>query len=263
MTISPRAPANESLQLLGGAVEVLTGGSGPTLIVLHDDIGSPGWLPFHARLAERFTVRIPTLPGWGRSDRPLWARDVRDIAIITHQLLGEMGAGTAAVVGLGFGGWVAAEIATMCETQFSRMVLVAPPGLRPNRGEYLDQFMVGAVEYVRAGFHEQARFDALFGAEPDIDQLEAWEINREMTTRVGWSPYMYNRSLAALLGGVTTPALLVWGEDDRIVPFEVIDQYARALPRARIETLEGAGHYVDIEQPEALAKLVSSFLATA
>src|SRR5262249_39088298 len=93
--------------------------------------------------------------------------------------------------------------------------------------------------------------------------LEQWDLNREMTFRIAWKPYMYNPTLPYLLGGVATPALIVWGRDDRIVPLECGERYAKTLPHARLEIVDGAGHFVDMEQPDEFARLVTSFIPKA
>ena len=61
---------------------------------------------------------------------------------------------------------------------------------------------------------------------------------------------------------VATPALVVWGRDDRIVPLECGERYAKALASAKLAIVEGAGHLVDLEKPAELARLVVDF-ATA
>jgi pimeloyl-ACP methyl ester carboxylesterase len=82
-----------------------------------------------------------------------------------------------------------------------------------------------------------------------------------MSFRIAWKPYMYNPSLPHLLGGIATPSLVVWGRDDRIVPLECGERYAKALPRARLEVIEGAGHFVEMEKPTELAQLVTGFVS--
>jgi pimeloyl-ACP methyl ester carboxylesterase len=74
---------------------------------------------------------------------------------------------------------------------------------------------------------------------------------------------MYNPTLPPLLGGVATPTLVVWGREDQIVPVACADQYARALPTSRVAVLEHAGHFLDMEQPDTLAKLIVQFAAEA
>src|SRR3954464_13559697 len=112
---------------------------------------------------------------------------------------------------------------------------------------------------MKAGFHDEAAFRAGYG-DVSTDQLEAWDIAREMSFRTAWKPYMYSQTLPHLLGGVRAPALVVWGDDDRIVPRSAGEVYAAALPGARRETITGAGHCVALEQPDALARLVVGFI---
>ena len=81
-----------------------------------------------------------------------------------------------------------------------------------------------------------------------------------MSFRIAWKPYMYSPTLPHLLGGVRAPALVVWGRSDSVVPLECGEQYAKALPQARLAVVEGAGHFVEMEQPDAVAKLVDRFL---
>ena len=76
----------------------------------------------------------------------------------------------------------------------------------------------------------EAAFAAVYG-DVTTDQLEAWDIAREMSFRTAWKPYMYSQTLPHLLGGVRTPALIIWGDDDQIVPISAGQAYARALPR--------------------------------
>jgi pimeloyl-ACP methyl ester carboxylesterase len=163
------------------------------------------------------------------------------------------------LVGLGFGGWVAAEMASLAPRQFKRLVLVGAMGILPENGEILDQALVSYIDYVRKGFHDQGRYAAIYTEEPSVEQLEQWDVNREMTFRIAWKPYMYNRALNHLLPEVETPALVVWGRHDQIVPLECGEKYAQILPNARLEVIEGAGHFVDLERPDELAKLVSGF----
>lgn len=258
---------SETVTVTGPALHVARAGTGAPLVVLHHDIGSPARLPFYDALARRFTVLVPSHPGYDGSERPDWMRSVRDVAVVYQGMLGERGVtrepGSVSLVGLGFGGWIAAEMATMAPRAFRRLVLVGAMGIKPERGEIADQALLSYIDYVRRGFADQGVFDRLFGAEPPTATLEQWDLNREMTFRIAWKPYMYNPTLPHLLGGVATPALVVWGRDDRIVPLECGERYTKALPRARLEIVEGAGHFVAMEKPEELARLVTRFVTEA
>jgi pimeloyl-ACP methyl ester carboxylesterase len=262
MTAASQTWTEEFVEVAGGRVFLRRAGTGAPLLVLHHDFGDEGEMPFFDRLAERHSVFIPTHPGFGRSDRPDWMRSVRDIAAIYQWLLAELRVERAGLVGLGFGGWIAAEMATLAPRDFGGLVLVDAMGVKPPAGEILDQALLNHVAYIRAGLHNQATFEAVFGAEPPTEQLESWEINRETIFRVAWKPYMFNPALPHLLGGVRAPALVVWGRDDRVVPLSAGEAYTAALPNARLEVIEDCGHLVDLEQPDKLAELVSRFVGT-
>jgi pimeloyl-ACP methyl ester carboxylesterase len=150
-------------------------------------------------------------------------------------------------------------MASLAPSAFRRLVLVGAMGIKPPEGDIADQAIVSYIDYPRAGFHDPSVFERVYGS-ISTDQLEAWDIAREMCFRTAWKPYMYSQGLPHLLGGVQTPALVVWGDDDRIVPRSTADAYVRALPSARLEIVPDCGHLVDMEKPDELARLVSAFV---
>ena len=244
-----------------GQVHLMKAGSGRRLLLLQDDIGSPGWLPLYRDLAQSFEVYVPSHPGFGKSERPAWMRNVRDLAIAHLWLAKNLGLDSVTVVGLGFGGWVAAEMATMRQDLFNKIVLVGAVGVQPLEGEIADQFLLSGEEYARLGFHDQSVFEAAYGSEMSPEQLETWEINREMAIRLAWTPYMFNQGLPHLLGMVDTPTLVVRGAQDKVVPVSCAQRYLELLPNARLETIDNCGHCVDVEKPAELGALIEGFLA--
>jgi pimeloyl-ACP methyl ester carboxylesterase len=242
----------------GTELRSLEAGDGPSVVVLHHSFGNPGWLPLHAELAGRAAVAALDLPGFGASARPDWARDVRDLAMLVGWWLRERGRVAGTVVGCGFGGWIAAELAVMWPEALSGLVLVGAAGILPAHGRILDQVLISHSEYVRAAFHSPGAYEAVYGTELTDELLLQWDRNREMTARVAWKPHMYNRRLVPLLPQVRVPSLVVWGDDDRVVPRECGERYAALLPDARLEVVESCGHAVDMEKPLALAALVGA-----
>jgi pimeloyl-ACP methyl ester carboxylesterase len=235
------------------------GGRGRAVLVLHHDTGTPERLAFYDALADRFDVIVPNHPGFGSEERPSWMRHPRDLAALYQWLLADLGVERASLVGLGFGGWIAAEMAALAPRDFHRLVLVGAMGVKPPEGYIFDQAIVSYIDYAKAGFHDPAAFAKIYG-DVSTDQLVAWDLCREMCFRIAWKPYMYTPTLPHLLGGVRAPALVVWGEHDQIVPRSAGELYARSLREARFETVANAGHCVDMEQPEALARLITPFI---
>ncbi len=251
---------DSTMDAAGTKLHVARAGRGRPLVVLHHETGTLDRLPLYDALAAHFDVLVPHHPGYSRSQRPDWMRSTRDIAVIYRGLLSELKIDGAALVGLGFGGWIAAEMASMAPADLSRLILVGAMGIKPPVGDILDAAVTGYVDYARAGFHDQKAFDRVYGAEPSGEQLEMWDVCREMSFRIAWKPYMYSQTLPHLLCAVRVPALVVWGDDDKVVPQSAAKRYVEALPNAKLEIVKASGHCVDMEQPEALAKLVTNFI---
>ena len=248
------------IALATGKVHLLEGGAGSAIVFLHHSWGSAGWLPVHDALAANHRVVVADLPGWGGSERPAWAREPRDIAILAGRILDALDLESVTLVGTGFGGFVAAELATM--RALDALVLIGAAGLKPEKGEILDQMLVSHRAYIQAGFRDRDAYVAWVGEDPAEDIRQLWDFSREMTARVCWKPYMFNRRLGPLLGDVATPTLAVWGSEDRVVPPECAALYAEALPNCRVEMIDGAGHLVEIEEADRVAGLIGAHART-
>ena len=227
-------------------------------MLLHRSTGRHGWGAFEDGLAASFRVIIPDMPGFGHSDRPDWAREPRDIAILIGQLIVAMDLDDVALVGLGFGGFIAAELATMSTARVASLTLIGAAGLKPDEGEIVDQMLIPFEDYIKAGLSDEATFETHFGEEPGSDVKDVWDFSRIMTARVTWSPYMFNRRLTHLLPGVGTPSLVIWGEDDRVIPPIAGKQYDAALANSTLELLAACGHRAELDQPERLVELISA-----
>ena len=165
------------------------------------------------RLAENHRVVVPDMPGWGGSERPAWARDPRDIAIIVTRLLARLELDDVKLVGLGFGGYVAAELATMNPSRLARLVLVGAAGLQPETGEIMDQMMLSHRKYIEESFRTPRPTPTTSGRSQRTTSASYGTCPREMTARVTWKPYMFNRRLTHLLGDMHVPTLIVWGDE--------------------------------------------------
>lgn len=243
---------------------LVEGGRGEPLLVLHDELGYPGWLTWNARLAEDRRLIIPLAPGFGRSPGLDWLSSVRDLACFYGRLLRDLGLDRVDVLGFSFGGWVAAEMAVNSPGQFARMMLVAPMGIRPLEGEILDLFLRSAPEYLSAGIYQRAscaEYLKLYGNQPTQPQIEQWEEARAQVARLAWSPYMHDPSLPSLIRGIRSlPTLLVWGERDAIIPASTARRYRESLPDAQIAVLQECGHRPELERTQDFVSIVRKFI---
>jgi pimeloyl-ACP methyl ester carboxylesterase len=265
MTTSSKTWTEAIVEAAGTRLQLVTGGTGEPLLILHGEMGHPGWLRFHEALAQQYALSIPSHPGFGRSARLDWIMTIRDLAGWYLDALDELGFQQVDVVGFSLGGWLAAEMAAMCPHPFRKLVLVDAPGIRPPSGAIYDIFLEVAKECLTAGFLDPAHaeeFQTVCPDQPAPEQVEAWEVAREEACRLSWKPYMHDPALPHLLHRVRgLPTLIVWGRQDAIVPLSVGEVYRQSIQGSRLAVLEGCGHYPEIEKADEFVRLVQAFLA--
>jgi pimeloyl-ACP methyl ester carboxylesterase len=255
-------PVQHDVTVAGLRLAADEAGTGQPLVVLHHSTG-PLWSPYLDRAVESRQVIALHLAGFGRSERPTAARAPSDLAVLAMQQLDALDVGPVDVVGLGFGGWVAAEMAAMYQRRFTSLTLVGAAGLKPADGFIHDPMMTSFDAYVRQGFTNKDRFGALFGETPADDIVELWDFSREMTARLTWKQWMWSTSLPALVAGVRIPAQVIWGDDDQVVPASCGQHYAELLGGVPVHVVADAGHNIDLEQPDELARLTTTSPTTA
>ena len=261
MTTQTETHSETTVQVAGGNVRVLQDGQGEPVVVLHHSTGNPGWIPFYEQLAATHAVSVPDMPGYGQSERPEWARSARDMAILARRTIEALDLGSVHLVGLGFGGWVAAELASMSDHDLSSLTLIGAAGIQPEEGEIADVIFYEFEEYVKLGFSSDDAYAEVFGDEATPELKELWDFSREMTARLTWKPWMFNRQLPHLLSETRVRTLLLWGEDDRVTPIGVGQAYEAALPNAALQVLPGLGHLVELEDAEGAAAAVAAHIA--
>ncbi len=254
----------ETVNLDGAELAVIKGGSGRPLLVMHEEMGHPGWLKWHNELARDHSLIIPLHPGFGVSPRIDWIWSVRDLAGFYARFLRQQKLNPIDVIGFSLGGWVAAEMAVNNQEQFRRMLLVGAAGVRPPEGEILDIFQLMAPAELAASVldpENTPEFNQLYGGLGPA-AFELWEDARAETSRLAWVPYMHNPSLLHLLCVIDSlPTLLVWGREDKIVPLSAGQAYNQAIAGSRLVVLDQCGHRPEIEQNAAFVREVKGFLS--
>lgn len=243
-------------------LEVLRRGAGRPLLLLHGFHAVDPRAAFVEGLAAHAEVIAPSHPGFGRSPRPDEFDSVYDLIHLYLAALDGLGEEKVTLVGLSFGGWLAAEIAVTCSHRLDRLVLVDALGIKISDREtpdILDVFNTNPREVRRRSWHDPERCAPDFDAMTD-DELVVYHREWESLSLYGWRPYMYNPALRRWLRRISVPTLLLWGESDGVVTPAYGRAYAAEIPGARFETIADAGHHPHVEQPEAFVDRLVAFL---
>ena len=260
----PTGFTEEFVDVGGSKIQLLRGGAGEPVLLLHGAGGSTGWLRYVQSLARRYTVYLPSHPGYGKSDRPEWLETVQDLACFYTWFLEAQGLEGVRAIGFSMGGWLAAEIAVMCPHAFSKLMLVDPAGLKPEQGEIADIFIISPAQITQLLFHnpkQAPEYDQVYGQQLTPEQQDMAERNREMAVRLCWKPYMHDPRLRGLLARVKIPARIIWGGQDKLVPVNCGELYRQAIPGSELVIIDDCGHVPQVEKPETFSRLALDFLA--
>jgi pimeloyl-ACP methyl ester carboxylesterase len=253
-------PQSTTLKIRDVTVKLHRAGRGPTVLFLHGAGGVPQWLPFFDALAERYELLVPEHPGFGGSDDPPWIRSVSDLALFYLDLIEESGLNNIHLIGNSLGGWLAAEILIRDRTRFRSLVQLAPAGIRIKGVACGDNFIWGPEEALRNLYCDQAFADRILALTPTEEQVDVMLRNRFTVAKFGWQPRWFNPDLEKWLHRIKLPALVVWGDDDKIMPPANAALWQQRLPNARLVMLDECGHLPHVEQAPAVARHVLAFL---
>jgi pimeloyl-ACP methyl ester carboxylesterase len=240
-------------------LNVLEGGRGRPILVLHAAGGTGVWMPYHELLANRFRVVAPDSPGFGRSPDSDGVTGVDDLAFLYADLIDELNLEQPIVLGSSFGGWVAAELAVLMTKAISQLILVDAIGLRLPEAPVADLFAMSPAEKMTALFHDRSIAARIFPAQPDIDTITAFYRDEMAFAKYAWSPFCCNPKLERRLHRISAPTLILWGEYDAVVPRQHAERYAARIPQARMQLVPKAGHAVLMEKPVEAVRLIEQF----
>jgi pimeloyl-ACP methyl ester carboxylesterase len=250
----------QRLAVPGGEIAIRSGGEGAPLLFLHGGGLAGHWETAYGLLASSHRVIAPDHPGFGDSDELREVEGVDDLVYHYLEVMDRLELERPAIVGYSFGGWLAAEIAVHSPERVGALVLLSPVGLRIPEHPITDLFFVPGPQVPGVVFHDPSVLPAPDGP-PDPDLLLALYRDATALARYTWSPFMANPKLERRLHRVSAPTLVVWAEDDRVVPREHAERYAQLIAGARLQTIPDCGHAQHLERPEEVAAVIGEFLS--
>jgi pimeloyl-ACP methyl ester carboxylesterase len=239
----------------GTSTVVLAAGDAgaPPLVFLHGAGTWHGW-GFAEPWTATHRVLIPYHPGYGLSDDLEGLHEVHDLVLHYTELFDQLGlTSDVDLVGLSLGGLLAARFAIEQKHRLRRLVLVAPAGLRGQGVAFDDVFRIPPDELMGRLVHRMDTLAPHLPADPNDVDFTVDRYREMRTTAIMLWEHPFDRVVPRWLGRVDTPTLVVWGDEDRIVPVGLGHSWVDLLPRGTLATFPDAGHLVLDESPEASA----------
>jgi pimeloyl-ACP methyl ester carboxylesterase len=261
--LSRKGGEPETIDVAGRSTVLMHGGEGPPLVYLHSTLGEAfRWLPFYDRWARHFTVYVPTHPGFGQSGGFDQVRSIEDMAFHYIELLDALGLDEVVLGGVSLGGWIAAEVAVRWPERVKKLWLSGSPGLWLDEQPLPDLFRVMAQpDKLRPLlFHDPDGYMAklIIADEPDDERRMFGYQSMTVLARLVWER-PYDPQLAARLHRVKCPVLLLWGDDDHLVPPAYGAAYKKHLPQAELKLIPDCGHMAMFEKETEFVEAVRAF----
>lgn len=266
----PLQPVTRDVAARGARIRFVEAGSGAPLLLVHDYLASRvAWEDVLPRLAPRFRVIVPDLPGFGESEKPPPSRfryDFDGFSESLVDLVAALGLGRVSLCGHAMGGAVALTLAATYAHVVDKLVLVNPLVYPPQPDALsrmaslpvLGPFLFKQL-YGRALF--RGRFAANGAASHRVDHLfELFDVPAAREAAYATMlAILDTRPLTASVPRVAAPTLVTWGRAYRPSPVEQGRRLARELGGARFEVFD-CGASPPEECPEAFASAVIAFL---
>jgi pimeloyl-ACP methyl ester carboxylesterase len=259
---APVEKAERTVTVQGIATHLFEAGppTAPALLYLHGTFLGNLWLEYHQALSQHFHVFAPDIPGFGLTGRPDWMRDMSDYILYFRDLLDELGLDRPMIVGHSLGGWMAAEVVVWYRERVKKLVLSNAVGIRVKGTPIAHIFAMNPQELVSASFDNLAAALPLMPAEFNTEYLLSQYRQRTTLAALAWNPG-YDPKLERRLQRVKCPTLIIWGQNDRLVPVAYADAFHRLIANSALVKLEGTAHMPMFEMPREWSRHIVEFLS--
>lgn len=242
------------------------GNSDQSLVLLHGLGGyAERWsqtLPF---LAKKFHLFVPDMIGYGQSDKPTADYTPEYFAKFVFEFMESVGIKETFLAGTSLGGQVTIECASSQNPIIKKIVLISPAGIMRKSTPVLDAYTMAALYPTKEAVKNA--YQLMIGQGKQVSEISIERFLNNMS-----KPNAKMVFLSTLLGlknapdifeklsKIVVPTLLIWGREDKLIPFEYAHQFVSSINNCKFIPMDGCGHSPYVEEPEKLSKSVIEFL---
>jgi pimeloyl-ACP methyl ester carboxylesterase len=235
----------------------------PSLVFLHYYGGSSRtWKHVTARLAPRFRTIAIDHRGWGESASPAEGYGLADLAADAEGVIAALGLQRYVLIGHSMGGKVAQLMASRQPAGLAGLILVAPAPPSPMVMPAQAREMLAGAYATRETV--QAAIDTVLTARPlsaeDREEVIEDSLRGAPPAKVAWPKSTSLQDIAAEVGDIDVPTLVIAGALDRVdPPVRLQTELLPRVPQAVLRVLPDTGHLAMLEAPDAVATLIADF----
>lgn len=243
------------------------GGSKQNVILLHGLGGyAERWSNIMPFLAKKFHLYAPDMIGHGQSDKPTADYTPEYFAKYVFDFMDSLGIKNTHMVGTSLGGQVVIECAATQSPAIKKIILISPAGIMRKSTPVLDAYTMAALYPTKEAVKNA--YQMMVGEGKQVSEISIERFLNNMSR-----PNAKMAFLSTLLGlknapdifeklaRISIPTLLIWGKEDKLIPFEYSKQFVSAINNCKFIPMDGCGHSPYVEDPEKLSELVTEFLA--
>jgi 3-oxoadipate enol-lactonase len=249
-----------------GTVNAAQAGEGPALFLFHSLLSDRASFDAIApKLSPSFRVIVPELPGFGRSQAV--SGGLADVADrMAEAVKGAAGGREAIVLGNGYGGFVALQMAIRHPGIVTKLILADCGAAFSEEGREAFRNMAAASKAKGLAAITDVAMRRLFAPEFQAQHPDLMADRREAFLRT--DPDVFRAACDALakldlrpqLGKVNVPVLVMVGEHDEATPPPMSHELAAGLPQARLKIIPGCAHVPQLQAPEVFLAAIGDFL---
>jgi pimeloyl-ACP methyl ester carboxylesterase len=258
--------AVKTTEIDGNKIRYLEEGTTKNTLILLHGLGASAerWEDVIPLFAKKFRVIVPDLIGFGYSDKPSIDYTTDYFAEFMSKFVEKVGIEEMSIIGSSLGGQIAAEFIINQNVDVKKLVLVSPSGVMKHSTPALDAYISAAL-YPNTDSALNA-FQVMSGRKKIDEKIVSGFIERMqlpnakmafMSTLLGLSN---SKVVTEKLQLITIPTLIVWGENDPVIPIEYAQSFISGINDCRFYKMIGCAHTPYVEKPEKFFQIVSDFL---
>jgi pimeloyl-ACP methyl ester carboxylesterase len=256
----------KTIEIDGNTIRYVEEGNSKENLLLIHGLGASAerWEHVIPQFAKNYRVLVPDLIGFGLSDKPLVDYTTDYLSDFIRKFLKKLNIDSVTIIGSSLGGQIGAEFTYQNNSMVDKLVLISPSGIMKHSTPALDAYVMAAL-YPSDSSASNA-FQIMSGSK-NIDKKTIKGFVQRMKLPNAKMAFMSTllglkdaEIISEKLVSIKSPTLIIWGENDPIIPIKYAQSFVSEIDDCRFVKMENCGHTPYVEAPDEFYKIVSDFL---